>query len=160
MKFLSKLLMAFSLGFALVSCATTTTDPVVGKADFQTLESWTKSVEGSLDLEKAIAEVPANADAMQARAFLEKKVATQFDAARTSAKALNLRHTDVIQMRDYYLESFDLMQQAVNLEIRALTGADVEQLKQEMSPIISRLETLDAQGNALMEKLDTQFGTP
>lgn len=159
MKFILKWALFCLLGFGLVACSNTTTtlDPVVGKADYQALENWAKSVEGTLDLEQAISEIPRTANASEARSFLEKRVAEQFDAARASANALNLQHRDVIQMRDYYLQSFDLMQQAVNFEVQHLTGTSIEELRPQVLPVIEQLEKLDQQGNALLEKLDEQF---
>lgn len=144
MKFLTKWLFPICFGALLAACVATTTDPAVGKADFAKLEQWAENVE---KLEEQLSEQePKSQD--EAVKLLD----SLFDQAIKQAKALELRHTEVTELRNKVVEGLGYQRVVMRSMLSPKYSAE------NMDDIYLKAERFEREVDVLYEKLRETFG--
>ncbi|AUI67022.1 MULTISPECIES: hypothetical protein [Glaesserella] len=143
------------LAVSLVACTTTTTDPAVGKSDYQKYLQWLENVESTMDnkLEVEFSKAEPKNQSEEIHLF-NSVIEKSFDDAVSSGKALDLRHEEVRKLRDMSVEMLNTYKQVLPAYLIP-TPANI----QKAEALQPKLEQLVKDGEALMEKLDAKFGT-
>ncbi len=142
------------LALTLAACTTTTMDPTVGKADYQTYMKWLEGVESTMDnkLEEELSKAEPKSE-VEAANLLNSTIEKSFNDAMVSGKALNLRHEEVRKLRDMSVEMLNTYKQVLPAYLLP-TEANIKKAESAQT----KLAQLEKEGDALMEKLDSQFG--
>lgn len=144
MKFLTKWFLPICLGALLAACVTTTNDPAVGKTDFAKLEQWAKNIE-NLE-EKLSQKEPQSQD--EAVKLLDEL----FDQAISQAKALDLRHVEVLELRDKVVQGLGYQRIVMRSMLSPKYAAE------KTDEIYLKAERLEEEVDGLYEKLSETFG--
>ena len=142
------------LALMLAGCSTTTMDPAVGKADYQTYIQWVDGIESSMDnkLADGLSQVGPKNAAEDAN-LLNNTIEKSLNDVIASGKALNLRHEEVRKLRDMTIEVLNIYKQVLPAYLLP-TEANLKTAEAAQT----KLAQLEKEGDALMEKLDSQFG--
>lgn len=146
MKFLAKWLLLACFGTLLAACVATTSDPAVGKADFAKLEQWLQNVERLLEQDLAKAKPENEEEAV-------KLIEGLFEQAISQAKALHLRHIEVIELRDKLVQGLDYQHPVLRSMI-----SPVYMTETNVDEFYSTVERLAEEIEELYEKLSKTFG--
>lgn len=145
MKFLAKWLLPACFGVLLGACVATTSDPAVGKADFAKLEQWSQNVEL---LEQQLAKTKPESEEEAV-----KLLDGLFDQAIGQAKALNLRHIKVIELRDKVVQGLGYQRLVMRSMISPKYAAETN-----VDEFYAKAESLAEEVEGLYEKLGKAFG--
>lgn len=151
-RFLS-IISSMLLVLTLAACTTTTMDPTVGNADYQTYMKWFEGVESTMDnkLEEELSKAEPKSE-VEAANLLNSTIEKLFNDAMASGKALNLRHEEVRKLRDMSVEMLNTYKQVLPAYLLP-TEANIKKAESAQT----KLAQLEKEVDALMEKLDSQF---
>ncbi len=146
------------LALTLAACTTTTMDPTVGKADYQTYIKWLEGVESTMNnkFEEELSQAKSKniVNIAEETNLLNSRIEKSINDAIESGKALNLRHEDVRKHRDMTVEVLNIYKKQV---LPAYFLPTEENIK-NAEAVQTKLGQLVMESGILFDKLYDQFG--
>ncbi len=145
------------LALTLAACSTTT-NPAIGKADYQTYIKWLEGVETTMNskFEEELSKVKSKniANLAEETHLLNSRIEKSINDAIESGKALNLHHEEVRKHRDMTVEVLDIYKKQVLPAYFLPTEDNIK--KAEVAQ--TKLGQLAMESGILWDKLYNQFG--